>query len=285
MKKFITGLLVCTMVAGVCGCSKEESPETSEATTLVAVTEASNVAEPSEVTGNTDVIIEETIVETSIPEASTIPAPYQLIVTEIQDIITDVENEDLSIDDSEGDYWSIAQTAVNLGVNYARDNICYAMSDINNDGTPELIICTRIANDTVSDTSPVYRAGYSILNVYTINGSEAVLLVESTERSSCYINSAGQIIVIGSGGAAISHTFVYTLEANSSTLTEYYHLYTDYADDSMSITLNESYSSAPATVLDITDDPANSDMWNTISENLDQYTADMLQLNLVPVAG
>lgn len=280
-KKIISLLIVGAMSLSLSACSSDTA-ETLESEETKAVAE----------------IVVDTTVATS-PETSaaalpdpeedsdtTVPAAYRNTLARAGELIDLAADGDIDPSESEGAFWGLIETVRAFGTEESRENICYALKDVNEDGVEELIIACRIQDPSAAASdAPAFRAGYSILCVFTMNGDEAVLLADSYSRAGWLINSDGQFLMEGSSGAAYHDLFVYELEEGSSELNQIYHLYTDYVVDTMEVILMESTYDTPAVEISRTDDPAGSDIWDTFDVVRAQYTENMLMLDLSPVYG
>lgn len=266
-KRIIALILSISMLISVVACSKntEESADETTAATE-AETKVSEEAEETNTTNNSMYVIRE----------SAIPDGYLEIITIANNVVENsIAQNDNPVTDREG-YHGIYEEAYYLGEE-AFEHICFALADINDDGVDELIIADRIFDDGVTEfVGPVERAGYGVLAVYTLNGDEAVLLAEGWVRNNWYINSDGELINEGSSGAAYHEIGVYHMDPETLELVNTYRLYSDYDEEYVNITLYEEIGDSISIV-------EAEDYWDTFDNARDQLTAEMFELELVPI--
>lgn len=144
------------------------------------------------------------------PENET-PAPdYDEIYEEIleknyQAIVS--EEEDPLVAESE---WGVFEAAEVIGED-AADKIGYVISDINGDGTKELLIGCFEAVEGAYVKNELY-------SVYTVSGGKAVLAFSGTYRSGISLMDGGRIFSYGSESAAASYFGEYELGADGGRL-------------------------------------------------------------------
>lgn len=272
-KRLIATILSCAMLVSFASCSqKTTETDEIESTTIEEVTETTT-EESSEATTT----LEETTTDSYVIKEDAIPESYMNIISIANDVITRSSSEYYeSITDEDG-FMGIYEETAALGEEEALSNICFSLKDINNDGIDELIISSKVKDDGLTEyVGPAYRAGYSVLAVYTLDGDDAVLIAEAWSRNSWYINSDGEFINEGSGGAAYHELGLYTLEANATELTNIYRLYTDFEIETETISLYEEVDGNIA-VVDA------EDIWSTMDNSCEQFTTEMLELELVPI--
>ena len=268
-------LLSATMLLTLTACNSNRE----ETEALPSETEVTTTEETTTVASDTS---EESINPTFVIREDDLPAAYLEILSQVNYIIDLDDPDDLDPTRYGDGYTGIVEETFALGSSKAHEDICFAIKDINGDGTIELILATRINNTDITEyTSPVYRAGYSVLAVYTLDGDEAVLVAECWSRSSVFINAEGQFIRDGSGGAAYHETSINELEEGAVSLTEIYRIYTEPDSYSEEINVYESFYGTPGTIIDSTS--VNDNIWQRFDDKIDEYTANMLELELIPV--
>ena len=209
-----------------------------------------------------------------------LPAAYRDIIIHCSEIIDRIEAGDFNLSDSEGSFYWFADQVMAMGVDDSRKYFCYSLTDINNDGINELVLSCRCITE---HREIAYKAGYIVFNVYTLNGDEAVLLAESWLRCNWYINSEGQFINELSSAPAYHEIYVYSFKENDLSFTEEYHVYNAYLEDSKEVGLFESVNGNPAELLNKTDAPNNSILWEKFTMVREQYTLNPYELELVQI--
>lgn len=198
------------------------------------------------------------------------PKAYRDILLHIDDIIDSAQYGLNQLSDEDGEFLRIFETAYVLGADEARNHIGYQLVDLNRDGTNELVIASR-DNDTVMD-------------VYTLDGDDAVLLQSANYKQVIYINSDSQFVVEGSSGAAYFDVWVYSYDDSATTLNEIYHVYNDYIEDTRVVGMYESINGSEPVEITRTDDPRISDIWDIYSDIVDQHTEELYRFNLIPLS-
>lgn len=94
----------------------------------------------------------------------------------------------------------------------------YAVVDLNNDGTFELLLGTE---EGLNNAAP--------MSVFTQNSRKPVHLTSFWSRSRGVISADGTIYSVGSGGAAYTYLSSYRLDKNADTLTELTDMRSDYS--------------------------------------------------------
>lgn len=241
---------------------------------------ACNTVEPTEETV-IDLVEEETLESESIISPSgDIPLAYQDILARCSEIIEYTEDGYCEMDDSLGSLYWFADQCLHPGGGNPHELYCYSLTDMNEDGIDELILASKYPEENGSIAS---RAGYSIFNIYTLDGDEAVLLAESYLHSSWFINSDGLFINERSSTPAYHEIVIYSFEADSTALTEEYHVYNSYSEDRSQVELYEAADGGSAELINVFDDPNSDDLWAVFSEVRSNYTADLYSIELVPI--
>ncbi len=271
-------LLSATILLALTACN-HSGEETEVLPSESSETEVTTTEETTTVASNTS---EESIEPTFVIREDDLPAAYLDILNQVNYIINLDNPDDLDPTQYGDGFTGIIEETFALGSEKAHEDICFAITDVNEDGTDELILATRISDvDITAYISPVYRAGYSVLAVYTLSGDDANLVTECWSRSSVYINADRQFIRDGSGGAAYHETSINELEENSTSLTEIYRIYTEPDSYSEEINVYESFYGTPGTIIDSTS--VNDNIWQRFDDKIDEYTANMFELELIPV--
>lgn len=275
IKNIITFFLTILMVLSFVACDKNSSEE---------AVESSETIESNETTvesSTTAIESSETTIEEVSLENDDMPVAYQEIISRCNEILDLYETGEYQISESEGSLFYFAELVGALGVEESRDLFCYSLTDLNNDGITELILASKCETEHLEID---YRAGYSILNIYTLDGDKAVSLASAYHRSKWYINSDGLIINDSSYNLGYRELNVYSLDANSSRLKENLKLYIRWLEESDEIGLMESIDGSEDTVIDTVGDPEDSKLYDKLVEVRDQYLVDLYQLELVKIS-
>lgn len=209
---------------------------------------------------------------------------YQNILTQVAELMETTESKGNDTEEQAEEFQGIIEEIKAVGMEKARDAICYSLTDLNHDDQMELIISSKCQTDPMIEyTEPVFKAGYSVLNIYTMDGEEAVLLGRAWSRNSWFVNADGMLLCEGSSGAAYHDLFVYQLEKESVKLTEKYHLYTSLPEDNAGIILMESVDGADAEIKNQSEDASDYEIWDTFDKTKTQYMDRMLEINMIPV--
>jgi|LSQX01.1.fsa_nt_gb hypothetical protein len=97
--------------------------------------------------------------------------------------------------------------------------LAYAVIDINNDKTPELLLGTV---DGLKSSAPH--------SIFTLKDGKPVLLTSFWSRNYGVISADGTIYSIGSGGAAHTYLSSFRLDKNADALTQLTDIHSDYSD-------------------------------------------------------
>ena len=191
-KKIVIGLACLTAGIGLAGCAGSNEQPT-EATTTA---ETTTVAETTTTTAETTTTTQETTTTAEAPvyDNDNPPAAYKKIITKHYNWINSTENP------------NSAKSFIFGGESKPRSEtvISYCVQDINADAIPELMI----TNDNNNN----------IYEVYTLNGDEAVLLIDGGYRSGLWIDEDNDICQQLSGGAESYIYSKYRLEKGASAL-------------------------------------------------------------------
>lgn len=201
-------------------------------------------------------------------DASDLPKAYQEIVNQCSDILVKVEDGHFEPKEDLGDLAWFADQVLHFTGTNPKEAFCYSLKDINKDGINELILACKLEDK------------YTIFNVYTLNGNEAVLLAKSYERNTWYITEDGKFMNERSSEPAVHEIYVYGF-GEKNELTEEYHIYNSYLEDKNTVGLYEAYDGNEPTLINTYDDPNNSDLWSKYGEIRSQYTAKPYQFEFV----
>lgn len=216
--------------------------------------------------------IPDSIAETSEKIVEDIPAAYKEILAGIDITLDKMErgNYTVGVDGP----WGVADYLWGMGYDEYRSKLGYQVIDINGDGVDELIIALPL------DDKDEYR----ILNVYTLDGDEAIQVAETYPHSDWYINSEGLFINVKLGTVPYYTATVYRFDDNSSNLTEVYSLHNEYIEDTREVAVYESVNCGEETMLYITDDPYGTDeVFEYYMDVVDEYAANVYEFDLVSV--
>ena len=192
--KFITTVLACAMAVSLTSCvyvtKVKEGDITAKVESLDTVA-SETVAETT---------VQETIATSATDASSALPLP-----TEYSDILevykTGIESK-----------WMPEQYE-NAGISYTAhyltdiSEIGYALFDLDDNGTKELIIST---------------SGNQIMNVFTVSGGKLVSLLSCTERTHFYLFEDGFIISSGAYSAFSGDYVVYQLKEDNIAPLQYF---------------------------------------------------------------
>lgn len=282
MKKCVLTFLLGLTLIGICACANDTSKEATSSVETVSIQEVETV-----VVSETEMMEEsetettgETTGETTQENVQdNIPAAYKDIIDYTVQLINAIDAGDYE-GREEGAFWELTQYAYGYGAARMRENLGYQVTDINGDGIDELVIAYGNGDLASGQISDIERAGYIILNVYTLDGEKAVLLADAGVRKLCFINSDGLFVIEHPGSAAYFDLWVYELEDKALQFKEIYHMYNDYLEDTMEVCVYESVNGGEAVLIDRTNDPLNSDIWEIYSDTVERYTTTMYPLDL-----
>lgn len=272
MKKYIFACLLLCLSLGLWGCREATVEETDKTTEIIT---AEPTTEPT-----TEMAVVDS--EDDVYAFADLPSAYRDILECCVEIIETAEAHNLDLNKLDYEWGSLswfADQSLHADGN-PRDVLCYSLTDLNNDGTDELILATKYIKD---DQSLPSKAGYSIINIYTLDRDEAVMLAYSWNRNDYYINSDGVIVNELTAPPAYHEIFLYSYEENCLRFTEKYHMYIAYAEDKKEVELYESADGAEPVLLASFDDPNDSEQWEKLSTVRKQYTSELLELELIPI--
>ena len=70
-----------------------------------------------------------------------------------------------------------------------------ALVDLDEDGSDELIIGCLADEDRADPDSPIGRAGYQLLDIYTLDGDNAELIIDAWGRNSWFITNDNKLVI------------------------------------------------------------------------------------------
>lgn len=101
-----------------------------------------------------------------------------------------------------------------IGLLDASTQLGYALKDIDGNGVPELLLGTLNGNNMGADYSSIVYA------LFTLDNGSPVKLFSSFERSRYFLSTMGDFFFSGSGGAAYSYAYIYTLNGTALYVSE-----------------------------------------------------------------
>lgn len=285
MKKRILAAVLLFLVMALSACSEVETTEETTKETVVETVKDVSVEKTTETVKE--------VVETAKVEETTeatfadidafsddIPLAYRSILANCSEILAGTSDGEYNLNDTLGSYYWFADQSLHCLIGDPLDIFCYSLTDLNNDGTDELIIAEKYE---VIDKSIAYRAGYSIFNIYTFDGEKAILLAESNYRCHWYIGADGTLINEETSNPAYHEITIYSFEADATSLTEVYRIYNLYSEDRNQVDLYEAFDGASSELIGSFDDPNSEGLWDLFGVVRDDYTAELLNLELVPI--
>lgn len=214
MKKCLAGLTVFSMMMAFSACGKNEGPDLTK-TVTVSVSEDSEVKNESVAEVKEELHKEENKVpaetETEVKEEDTALSQDDIYATVLDGYYADIVSE-FTIDDFFPMTLGTFEMKIGGSGENALGNLGYALKDVNEDGTNELLIM-KVSNP---GETPVY--GKNILAMYTIVNDEACFLTGGWERNRIFLLSDNRIFNEGSSGADDSSYDIYKLIDNTDIL-------------------------------------------------------------------
>lgn len=215
-----------------------------------------------------------------------LPIAYEDILEHCRNIIDKVEVEhavekehSAYYPEQEGELAGFADFLLHSGIN--KEDFCYSYTDLNDDGIMELILAGR-CNDEKGGTIN-YKAGYTLINIFTLDGDEAVALVGAHFRSSWFINGDLELINECKANPAWYEIGVYSFGENATTLEEKYCFYNKYLENNKDVGQFERVNGGKEVLLEQYDDFNFEDLWEKYMEVLNQYTENLYELDLVSI--
>lgn len=215
-------ILCITLCLCLVACGAEEKEEKSTEVTEIA-TEAVTERETETVTETeerTEVTTEDTEAPTTEEEKEEVDySPYYEIIDHVESITG--SEEDLKYYTEEPGGLSV----IFFQQFYLKDDIGYAIQDLDGNGIDELIFCDNGNPDYPSES------GSLIFNIYTINNGKLENVFYGWERNTATVTKDGNIINFESGGAAYQSWFIYDYKDNQLILKEC--IYSDLIDNNL----------------------------------------------------
>ena len=239
-KKMIAIMLSCFVMCGLAACSKSEADaeNSSKSETSAAEEKESEItpADSSAVAETDSEEIEATNYELETP--SDMPDAYKDVLDEIRTVMEtgEVPGEEDVYPTRLCGLFEICQSS---DKEYLDSHIGYALIDLDEDGSDELVIGCLADEDRADPDSPIGRAGYQILDIYTLDGDSAELVIDAWGRNSWFITNDNKLVNWGSSGAAFVEFKVYDLSEGIQNMTDEYFLYSDYDFETDVISLYE----------------------------------------------
>lgn len=284
-KKIIATLMALTMATSVAACNKDAngSKTSSETTTDVKTSEVVSESDSEKSETGEDTIADDLNSEnegTQKNEAQgnydELPDSYKEIIDDVNDVI-EMTGEDFNPDEhSRSGYFGIMENAAVLG-EVAGDDICYATADIDGNGVDELIIAVKIPEDLeMSNKGPASRAGYTVLQIYTLDGTYAVLLKDCWSKNMTYITSDSRIISDVFTGEMDMTITEEVFDESGVSLKETYRFYSQAVDDEGNVDFFEVVNGGDVSLTQGCD-------WGTYNTIIENFTNDLLKLDLYSV--
>ena len=207
MKQFIRIVTLILVLLMLVGCSRPADPEKGSAiSTTTETTIASELTDPVTTTVATEAPTDSVPAETTVPEETT--APEETIVPiATEDPVAEIPAVSAGFDAVYADIcilldtgsWDLEYAYANMGMMEVVNSlstkeerygsITYALEDIDNDGSLEMIVLDAMGNTR-------------ILAIYALQDGQPVMTHEGMSRSRLYKLSDGALYYEGSGGAA-----------------------------------------------------------------------------------
>ena len=210
-----------------------------------------------------------------------LPMAYQEILNRCQEIINKVENEKVAYPEEEEDLMGFTDSVLHSGTN--KEDFCCSYVDLNDDGIMELILANRCLDE--SNGKAKYEAGYSLINIFTLDGEEAIPIVEANLYSEWYINDDRELINMHQANPASYEIGVYTFADDGISFDEKYCLYNAYLENNKDVGQFERVNGGQEVLLEQYDDFNNDDLWNHYMDVFHQYTDNPLELDLISICG
>lgn len=196
MKKIFSVLLLLSIVL-LCACASSKPDET--------IAQVSSTGDNGNGTSASTEV--STAVETTEADILTAEEIYSAFLNKLSAKLRYIIVDDTHLDgfsEREG-MVGIAEIAVNRDLDLM-EKMGYLLRDLNDDGTPELIICQ------VDSVEQGVFSGTRILCAYTVTENEISLLFEGHSRNRYYLLEDGSVYNEASNGAASTAFGVFTVE-------------------------------------------------------------------------
>jgi len=288
--KIYSVLLVTAMSLSLIACGNnatDEVPSNIEAEVVeditldvsdVEVVEDSDVEDSddnAEESNNLDVA-EETVETVSNIE---LPIAYEEILENCRNIINKAETEHTADLEEEGELMGFTDFVLHAGI--SMEDFCYACTDLNGDGIMELILAGRCTD--VSGGSINYKAGYTLINIFTLEEDAAISLVDANLINSWYLNADGELVNEQQVNPSWYEICVYSFEEGATELTENYCLYNTYLDNNTDVGSYEKIDGGDEVLINQYEDFNSDELWTDYMEVLNQYTENLYELDLISI--
>lgn len=181
--------------------------------------------------------------------------------------------------EQEGNLAGFAEFVLHSGIN--KEDFCYSYTDLNDDGKMELILTARCSSENGGTIN--YKAGYTLINIFTLDGDEAVTLVDAYFHCNWFINADMELINERRVNPAWYEIGVYSLEKDGTTLEEKYCLYNKYLENNKDVGQYERLNGGEEVLTDQYEDFNSEDLWEKYMGVLNQYTENLYELDLVSI--
>ncbi|MCQ2532298.1 MAG: hypothetical protein MJ093_06300 [Saccharofermentans sp.] len=223
-KNIIAALLSFCIMCSLVACKNNDSTDRETEAETSAPSEVIEETESSDDilgTAETSVAVETLTTEET---SSSMPDDYMNALDNIRFLISSVENN------PEGDYEidGLTEICMYYDAAYVDSHIGYALVDLDGDGTEELIIGCLADETNANEGTPIARAGYIVLDVYTLYDDSTVLVLDAWGRNSWFITNDGKLANWGSSGAAYVNFDVFDISSGFGNMTNVYSLYSEY---------------------------------------------------------
>lgn len=224
-KQIITGLLAtCVVVAAIAGCGTKEplqpaSSASSEQGSSVEEPEVSTDSSEDALEAGTDPSGEQETVDEDVSPENDMDAVGRELYKEVLDQYCDYATNGWDENGEESYmFWHNSDGPMGL------DDVGYYICDLNNDGTPELIM---------GSVDPTYAEWPDIAyDVYASVDGEIIHLATSWERNRYYLCPDNSLLLTGSGGAGLTswEKLVWNGGESLETIKELVYDHDDYPD-------------------------------------------------------
>ena len=208
-----------------------------------------------------------------------LPPAYEEILEHCKNIINKVETEKIAYPEEEDGLVGYTDAVLHAGI--SKEDFCYSYTDLNDDGIMELILANRCNDENGGSLN--YKAGYTLINIFTLEENVAVSLVDANFHSNWYINADKEIINESQSNPAWYNLSVYSFEKDGELLKEKYSLYNKYLENNKDVGQYERINGGDEVLTEKYDSFNNDDLWRKYMEVLNQYTENLYELDLVSI--
>lgn len=210
-----------------------------------------------------------------------LPDSYKEIVYRCEEIINEVEENHINYPEEEEGLMGFTYSVLYSGTN--KEDFCFSYVDLNDDGIKEFVLANR-CHDAGEETAN-YKAGYTLINIFTLVGDEAIPVVEAHSHSKWYINENKEMINTCWANPGWYEITVYTYDNNEAMLREKYCLYNAYLDNNQDVGQFERLNGGKEFLIEQYDDFNKNELWDYYKDVFNQYTQNPYKLDLIPICG